>query len=170
MIDHQDPEAASRPEAAGRAKGAPLWKSVSSELLEDVLAGKFATQFPGELELARRYGVSRGTIRAALKPLRDAGHITAHPGKKPTVVAGRSTAFGPIYSVLASIRESGMEHSSVVLDQHLVVVPAVAAKPADGRGAFPPLPRSSRRRRTDRAGRGLASGVDGKEAPRRGLP
>ncbi|MGG5175711.1 GntR family transcriptional regulator [Pseudarthrobacter sp. J1763] len=128
MIDHQDPEAASRPEALARAKGGPLWKSVSSELLEDVLAGKFATQFPGELELARRYGVSRGTIRAALKPLRDAGHITAHPGKKPTVVAGKSTAFGPIYSVLASIRESGMEHSSVVLEQHLVTAPAVAAK------------------------------------------
>lgn len=128
MIDHHDQASALRPEASARAKGGPLWKSVSSELLEDVLAGKFATQFPGELELARQYGVSRGTIRAALKPLRDAGHITAHPGRKPTVVAGRSTAYGPIYSVLASIRESGMEHSSVVLEQHLVVNAEVAAK------------------------------------------
>lgn len=111
-----------------RTKGSPLWKAVSAELLEEVLAGEFAAGFPGELELAQRYGVSRGTIRAALKPLRDAGHITAHPGRKPTVVAGRSTAYGPIYSVLASIRESGMTHSSIVLEQHLVVDAEVAAK------------------------------------------
>jgi GntR family transcriptional regulator len=114
--------------AAGRAGGGPLWKTVSAELLQEVLAGEFADGFPGELELAQRYGVSRGTIRAALKPLRDAGHITAHPGRKPTVVAGRSTAYGPIYSVLASIRESGMQHASVVLEQHLVTNPEVAAK------------------------------------------
>lgn len=120
----------SRPEGVSeRAKGGgPLWKTVGAELLQEVLAGEFAAGFPGELELAQRYGVSRGTIRAALKPLRDAGHITAHPGKKPTVVAGRSTAYGPIYSVLASIRESGMKHSSVVLEQHVVVNPEVAAK------------------------------------------
>ncbi|WP_346958689.1 GntR family transcriptional regulator [uncultured Arthrobacter sp.] len=129
MTHHQEPAAQSRAEAAvGRAKEGPLWKAVSAELLAEVLAGAFAGSFPGELELARRYGVSRGTIRAALKPLRDAGHITAHPGKKPTVVAGRSTAYGPIYSVLASIRESGMEHRSVVLEQHLVVNAEVAAK------------------------------------------
>jgi GntR family transcriptional regulator len=80
--------------------------------------------------------VSRGTIRAALKPLRDAGHITAHPGKKPTVVAGRSTAYGPIYSVLASIRESGMKHASGP-GAALVVDPEVAANfPAAGRGVF----------------------------------
>ena len=129
MKDHQGPRFASRAEGdVERPKGGPLWKTVSAELLEEVLAGEFAAGFPGELELARRYGVSRGTIRAALKPLRDAGHITAHPGKKPTVVAGRSTAYGPIYSVLASIRESGMKHGSVVLEQHLVANPEVAAK------------------------------------------
>lgn len=127
--DHQGPPTApGAGQAARKSADGPLWKTVSAELLQEVLAGKFAAGFPGELELARRYGVSRGTIRAALKPLRDAGHITAHPGKKPTVVAGRSTAYGPIYSVLASIRESGMKHSSVVLEQHLVVDPEAAAK------------------------------------------
>ncbi len=127
MTNHQDQVGASSPYATDSSKG-PLWKAVSANLLEEVLAGKFAAQFPGELELARRFGVSRGTIRAALRPLRDAGHITAHPGRKPTVVAGRSTAYGPIYSVLASIRESGMEHSSVVLEQDLVVNAEMAAK------------------------------------------
>lgn len=110
------------------AGGRPLWKAVSADLLKAVQSGAFDSGFPGELELAQQYGVSRGTIRAALKPLRDAGHITAHPGQRPRVVAGRSTAYGPIYSLLASIRESGMKHSSVVLEQHNVQDPAVAAR------------------------------------------
>ncbi|MDZ4351652.1 MAG: GntR family transcriptional regulator [Arthrobacter sp.] len=129
LKDHQGPAAVSvREDVVERASPGPLWKTVSSKLLEAVLDGEFVDGFPGELELAQRYGVSRGTIRAALKPLRDAGHITAHPGRKPTVVAGRSTAYGPIYSVLASIRESGMRHGSVVLEQHLVTNPEVAEK------------------------------------------
>lgn len=111
-----------------KGRGRPLWKAVSADLLDAVLGGAFDSGFPGELELAQRYKVSRGTIRAALKPLRDAGHITARPGQRPTVVAGSSTAYGPIYSVLASIRESGMKHSSVVLEQHNVQDPAVAAR------------------------------------------
>ncbi|WP_052273906.1 GntR family transcriptional regulator [Arthrobacter sp. L77] len=108
--------------------GRPLWKAVSADLLKAVQNGAFDSGFPGELELAQQYGVSRGTIRAALKPLRDAGHITAHPGQRPIVVAGSSTAYGPIYSLLASIRESGMKHSSVVLEQHSVRDPAMAAR------------------------------------------
>ena len=111
-----------------KASGGPLWKTVSADLLNAVLGGAFDSGFPGELELAERYKVSRGTIRAALRPLRDAGHITAHPGRRPKVVAGGSTAYGPIYSVLASIRESGMKHSSVVLEQHNVQDPVVAAR------------------------------------------
>lgn len=111
-----------------KTRGGPLWKAVSEDLLRAVLGGEFDSGFPGELELAERYKVSRGTIRAALRPLREAGHITAHPGQRPKVVAGSSTAYGPIYSILASIRESGMKHSSVVLEQHNVRDPAVAAR------------------------------------------
>lgn len=111
-----------------RAVGRPLWKTVSDDLLAAVLRGEFDAGFPGELELAERYQVSRGTIRAALKPLRDAGHITAHPGQRPRVVAGGSTAYGPLYSLLASIRESGMKHRSVVLEQHNVRDAAIAAR------------------------------------------
>ncbi|MHA7295129.1 GntR family transcriptional regulator [Arthrobacter sp. HLT1-21] len=113
---------------AGNRSSTPLWKTVSADLLSEVRGGAFDQGFPGELALAEKYGVSRGTIRAALRPLRDAGHVTAHPGRKPKVVAGMSTAFGPIYSVLASIRESGMSHRSVVLEQHIVNEPEVAAR------------------------------------------
>ncbi len=105
----------------------PLWKRVSAELLKELQSGAFDTRFPGELELAQRYGVSRGTIRAALKPLRDGGRVEAHPGKKSRVQAGGSTAFGPLYSLLASVRDSGMAHRSVVLEQEVTKNPASAA-------------------------------------------
>ncbi|RJT76979.1 GntR family transcriptional regulator [Arthrobacter cheniae] len=104
-----------------------MWKNVSAELLREIRIGTFDARFPGELELAQRYGVSRGTIRAALRPLREAGHVSAHPGRMPKVVAGKSTAYGPLYSLLASIRESGMTHSSIVLEQNIVQNSTVAA-------------------------------------------
>lgn len=118
-MDTHQPSSSPTKLSASVGIGAPLWKKVSADLMEEIHNGVFASGFPGEVELAKRYGVSRGTIRAALRPLREAGHITAQPGRKPVVVAGSSTAYGPIYSVLASIRESGMNHSSIVLAQHL---------------------------------------------------
>ena len=104
----------------------PRWKAVSAEILDDVLSGVYDDALPGELELAQRYGVSRGTIRSALKPLRELGHISAHRGRKPRVVAGGHTALGPIYSMLAAIRAAGMRHESIVLHQGLVVAPHIA--------------------------------------------
>ncbi len=82
--------------------------------------GEFSSGFPGELSLAEEYGVSRGTIRAALRPLRESGYVSAERGRNPRVVAGASRAFGPVYSLLATLREAGMEHHSQVLEQHVV--------------------------------------------------
>lgn len=97
--------------------GKPLWKSVNADLLRRVERDEFRSGFPGELALTEEYGVSRGTIRAALRPLREGGFISAERGRNPRVVAGTSRAFGPVYSLLATLREAGMEHRSQVLKQ-----------------------------------------------------
>jgi GntR family transcriptional regulator len=62
--------------------GSPLWESIAAHLLTRVNGGELAEEFPGEIELAREYGVSRGTIRSALRPLQETGTVSAHRGKK----------------------------------------------------------------------------------------
>lgn len=51
----------------------PLWQQVSDDLREQITAGRFpaGTRLPSELELAGQYGVSRITIRHAIKALAD---------------------------------------------------------------------------------------------------
>lgn len=93
---------------------------MSADLRRRVEKGDFHAGFPGELALTEEYGVSRGTIRAALRPLREGGYISAERGRNPRVVAGASRAFGPVYSLLATLREAGMEHHSQVLKQESI--------------------------------------------------
>lgn len=105
----------------------PLWESISADLADRVASGEFTDGFPGELELAETYGVSRGTIRNALRPLRETGSVTAQRGKKPQViVGGMGSTFGPVYSLFASVQESGMTQRSVVLDRRIVTDPVTA--------------------------------------------
>ena len=72
-MDTHQPSSSPTKLSASVGIGAPLWKKVSADLMEEIHNGVFASGFPGEVELAKRYGVSRGTIRAALRPLREAG-------------------------------------------------------------------------------------------------
>ena len=114
------------PEPAPRR---PLWESIGADLADRVASGEFTDGFPGELDLAEAYGVSRGTIRNALRPLRETGFISAQRGRKPrAIVGGRGSTFGPVYSLFASVQESGMTQRSVVLDRRLVTDPVIAAR------------------------------------------
>lgn len=113
--------------AADAAPRRPLWESIGADLADRVARGEFTDGFPGELELAESYGVSRGTIRSALRPLRETGSVTAQRGKKPRViVGGMGSTFGPVYSLFASVQESGMTQRSIVLDRRLVTDPVTA--------------------------------------------
>ncbi|MCW2135286.1 GntR family transcriptional regulator [Arthrobacter sp. VKM Ac-2550] len=146
--DHAKPSAAG---SGSTAPGTPLWEAISRDLQRRLQKGEFSDGFPGELALANEYGASRGSIRAALRPLREAGLVTAQRGRKPValpqVVAGKSTAYGPVYSLFATLQEAGMEHYSDVLAQEVGRNEAVAQRlmlPADE-----PLFHLSRRRYAD---------------------
>jgi GntR family transcriptional regulator len=107
----------------------PLWESIGADLSRRVAGGEFAEGFPGELDLAREYGVSRGTIRNALRPLRETGAVTAQRGRKPQVVEGGGRgAFGPVYSLFASVRATGMTQRSIILVHELTTDPVAAAR------------------------------------------
>lgn len=60
----------------------PLYAAVSELLMKDIASGKYkpSTTLPTEQELTELYGVSRQTVRQALRVLRDRGMISSHPG------------------------------------------------------------------------------------------
>ncbi|MGW0880125.1 GntR family transcriptional regulator [Streptomyces sp. NPDC002671] len=100
---------------AGRG-GTPLWRQVRDDLRARLERDEFVDSFPGENELAARYGVSRHTIRAALRGLREEGLVTAAKGRRPRPVgeAVIEQPVGALYSLFASVEAAGLEQRSVV--------------------------------------------------------
>jgi GntR family transcriptional regulator len=62
----------------------PLYKQVKDRLLEELATGTAAepaAKLASERELVARYGVSRITVRQAMKELVHEGRVRSHPGK-----------------------------------------------------------------------------------------
>ncbi|NWB99642.1 GntR family transcriptional regulator [Pseudomonas gingeri] len=60
----------------------PLYAAVSELLIKDIASGKYppSSTLPTEQEMTELYGVSRQTVRQALRVLRERGLISSHPG------------------------------------------------------------------------------------------
>lgn len=117
------------PRSTPSAFASPLWESIAADLTRRVATGDFVEGFPGEIDLAREYRVSRGTIRSALRPLRETRTVSAHRGQRPRVIhGGERDSFGPVYSLFESVRASGMTQRSIVLVREFATNPAVAAQ------------------------------------------
>ncbi|MCU1785178.1 GntR family transcriptional regulator [Pseudomonas sp. 13B_2.1_Bac1] len=71
-----------------KTTGGPLYKQVVQKLKSDILSGTYpvGTQLPTETDLAEHFAVSRHTIRAALRQLRDDGLVSSRQGAGTTVV------------------------------------------------------------------------------------
>lgn len=99
-----------------RATGVPLWKQLRLDLERRLRNGEFATSFPGELELRDEYGVSRHTVREALRALRQGGVVTAVRGRPPRL--GRqpeiTQPLGALYSLFESVEAANLSQRSVV--------------------------------------------------------
>jgi GntR family transcriptional regulator len=116
MNIHLDPGAGppTRPPAGGSK--VPLWQQVRDDLRTRLELGEFTGSFPGEHELRARYGVSRHTIREALRELRQEGLVTAARGRqaRPAAEAYIEQPIGALYSLFASVEAAGLEQRSVV--------------------------------------------------------
>ncbi|MFD3775897.1 GntR family transcriptional regulator [Streptomyces sp. NPDC058612] len=68
----------------------PLYLGLAADLRAAIAAGEYGSgaRLPAEDELARRHGVSRGTVRQALGALRSDGLITSRRGTRRVVLAG----------------------------------------------------------------------------------
>lgn len=94
----------------------PLWQQISSELRDRIDTGIYSEKFPTETEVAQEFSVSRGTVREALRPLRDSGLITSARGRRPRVRQLQDTSFyGPIYSLKEVIEQAGFHATNRVL-------------------------------------------------------
>lgn len=99
-----------------RASPLPLWAQVHADLLRRLDSGEFTESFPGELALVTEYGVSRHTVREALRRLRDDGRVLAERGRAPRLAPAQEIdqPVGALYSLFASVEAAGLAQRSVV--------------------------------------------------------
>ncbi|MEX5684750.1 GntR family transcriptional regulator [Pseudomonas silesiensis] len=76
-----------------KSPSGPLYKKLVQTLKGEILSGVFpiGTQLPTEIELSERFDVSRHTVRAALRQLRDDGLVSSRQGAGTTVQRAGST-------------------------------------------------------------------------------
>jgi GntR family transcriptional regulator len=105
-----------RSEALDRKSAEPLWSQLERELLRRLEAGEFEGWFPGEMFLVGEYKVSRNTVREALRRLRENGVVVAERGRRPRVATPPEIEqpVGVLYSLFASVEDSGLEQRSVI--------------------------------------------------------
>jgi len=105
----------------------PLWAQVSEDLRRRINAGEFEDGLPGEHDLTDQYGVSRHTIREALRVLRAEGLLKSERGRGTTVAETKySQNLGALYSLFTTIADQGVEQSSTVKRLVLTLNPTVA--------------------------------------------
>lgn len=103
---------------AGRLLGGDgaLWARVEADLRARIEADEFPDTFPGEHALAAEYGVSRHTVREALRRIRGDGLVLATRGRAPRVVEDGvlRQPLGALYSLFRSVEGSGRAQRSLV--------------------------------------------------------
>ncbi len=100
----------------------PLWEQVLDDLRRRLSAGEFEERFPTDRELVTDYGVSRHTVREAVRHLQQEGVITRRRGKGSFVADPEfEQPLGTLYSLFRFIEEQGVAQTSVVLAQETVI-------------------------------------------------
>ena len=103
-----------------RASPVPLWRQLLDDLRSRLSSGEFGAGFPSEATLTSSYGVSRQTVREALRRLVDDGLIDRGRGRGTFLRnAAVVQLMGPLYSLYRSAEEQGFVQESVV--RHLEV-------------------------------------------------
>jgi GntR family transcriptional regulator len=108
----------------------PLYKQVKDRLLELLAGGSVPPmgKLASERELVERYGVSRITVRQAMRELVAEGHLRSHPGKG-FYATGRSTAQAFELELLRSFTATALRHGMIPGGQLI----SGETMPADGR-------------------------------------
>lgn len=97
--------------AISRDNPLPLYKQVKTRILDMLYGGAVPTngKVPSERELVDALGVSRITVRQALKELVAEGHLTAQPGKGFYATGGSPQGYE--LELLRSFTETAIAHN-----------------------------------------------------------
>ncbi|MHB1501562.1 MAG: GntR family transcriptional regulator [Candidatus Dormibacteria bacterium] len=107
----------------------PLWAQLAAELRRRIDAREFPTSFPTELELSATYGVSRHTVREALRKLRTDGLVDSRRGRGSRVLASQfHQPLGALYSLFRFVEGQGALQRSQVRALEQTANPLVAAR------------------------------------------
>jgi GntR family transcriptional regulator len=94
----------------------PLWAQVAEDLKRRLVDGDFEDHFPTDEELCSTYGVSRHTVREAVRHLSEEGLVSRQRGR-PTSVALPvvEQSIHSIYSLASTLRGQGVDERSEIL-------------------------------------------------------
>lgn len=99
-----------------RSSAMPLWAQLLRDLRARLADGEFSTRFPTDQELVEEYGVSRHTVREAVRRIQAEGILDRRRGRGTYVrTPNFEQPLGTLYSLFRSIEAAGMEQTSVVL-------------------------------------------------------
>jgi len=113
--------------ALDRDSPMPLWAQLETELRQRLESGEFDSGFPTDLDLTESYGVSRHTVREAVRHLNKTGVLRRERGKGTVVNRSEfEQSLGTLYSLFQSVESAGVEQTSEVIRLE-VVSDAVAA-------------------------------------------
>ncbi|MFU8839588.1 MAG: GntR family transcriptional regulator [Nitriliruptoraceae bacterium] len=94
----------------------PLWQQVLDDLERRITAGDIVDRFPTDKELTEQYGVSRHTVREAVRRLRARGLVDRQRGRGSFLTdAVLVQPLGGLYSLFRAVEEAGLEQRSEVL-------------------------------------------------------
>lgn len=104
-----------------RTQSTPLWSQLEAELRVRLEAGEFDEAFPTDLELTEFYGVSRHTVREAIRHLNKTGLLRRERGRGTVVNRAEfEQSLGTLYSLFQSVESAGVEQTSEVLRCEIV--------------------------------------------------
>lgn len=102
-----------------RSSPMPLWAQIETDLRDRLASGAFDERFPTDEELRATYGVSRQTVREAVRHMQAEGLLDRRRGRGTTVSRRvLEQPLGASYSLALTIACQGLsEHSEVLAVQ-----------------------------------------------------
>jgi len=130
MVSLVGPHAAAGPHAAiDRSSALPLWAQVLADLTARLGRGEFDERFPTDQELVAAYGVSRQTVREAVRRLVDEGLLARERGRGTRV---RTLEFehtpGTLEGLFHQVEAQGATQTSVVRVREQTTDPRIASR------------------------------------------